>query len=250
MRSRFHPLVLSLLVLSSACEGNVTQLPELIFGQVFEVEGTAVRELRVTLTEPAALEVRYWADESRVLWVTTETATEHQVLLARLEADRSYAYTVTASTPDGRTNEVHDGSFVTGSLPGGLGGEVCVTSGQPTIELLLLTYRSASFEGVVACDAAGRVVWWWETEGRPGSIDVFPNGDFAVLARGSGLFRVSPRGDVVASIAHRTSLYPSTTIWPLRRMAPCWCSDGTGPMWASERSWVTTSLSGTLSQAR
>lgn len=181
----------ALCLLLASCD-SPTGPPLAVTSASVEAVGPLVRELSVTLDEPAPLEVEYWTEDGPRLRVTSPSAATHGVLLSRLRPGRTYSYEIVRAS--------HSGTFETGDLPPALAAiGFSVLEGSPTAPLTLLHLSAENgFSGYAIVDPDGEVVWFRETEDFPFGMTRRANGNFVFMVRNWGLREVTPAGEVVA----------------------------------------------------
>jgi hypothetical protein len=164
--------------------------------------GPIFRRLEVTLSEPAGIEVEYWAATGPRLLVRTNApgALTHQLPLPRLRERESYRYRVRVADDVGRPGSTFEGAFATAELPDEVRSIAFAPSGEASQPLHFLSVRS-TFTGGMVVDSQGRVVWYARTPGAPLGAARRANGDWVILVPGTGLVAYSPLGEPVASLS-------------------------------------------------
>jgi hypothetical protein len=169
--------------------------------------------LDVALDQPARVGVRYYpagdADNTLMTPLTESAALNHELGITRVRPDTTYCFQVFAIPENGgdpigtdQISELFQGSFVSGSLPPGLDGEPFQhIFGQKTYPMTLLDFNNGVFQGMVAIDGAGDVVWFHQH-----SADVFQIGQaddynlvFGELG-GDRLIEIRPDGTLVREV--------------------------------------------------
>jgi len=191
-------LPLALLV---ACGGGGSAAVSIVSTRVDD-QGPIFRRLAVTLSDPAGIEVEYWAATGpRLLVRSSAPATlAHQLPLPRLRERESYRYRVLVVDDAGRPQSTSEGAFTTADLPDDVRSISFAPTGQSSFPLSFLSVRS-TFTGGVVVDSQGQVVWYARTPGAPFGAARRANGDWVILIPGTGLMAYSPLGEVVASLA-------------------------------------------------
>jgi hypothetical protein len=164
--------------------------------------------LRVGVDQTTTVRVRYWPDSaSDTLMVEASLSpTDGVVILTRLRRGTTYWYGADAITDGGAEGPRMSGSFSTPPLPPDLADLRFEPTGTPTDSILLLSPRgTAGFNGFVAVDYTGAVVWYWRTAGSAQGSARRANGDFVLNDLGYGLFEVTPSGDLVRRLDYGTS---------------------------------------------
>lgn len=194
-------LAAALLALT-ACKGNeptaLVRPPALEYVLVDSV--TVGARLRIRVHEPTTVQVRYdAADAAPALAVTTTlSSSDSMVVLTRLVRGQTYQYSAAAVAADGSLGPATTGQFTTPSLPADLASLRFDALGDATEPLLLLEVRASSgFNGFVAVDERGEIVWYFRTVGAAQGSTRRANGNFVLNDLGAGLREVTPNGDVV-----------------------------------------------------
>jgi hypothetical protein len=168
-----------------------------------------VRALNVQLDRPGAVEITYRAsgETDSLVLVSDVVSSAHDLLLTRLHADEHYIYVARGITSTGTRGSPVTGEFTTGELPAGLVDISFSATGVPTRPLALLQISSASngWFGVVAVDAAGRVVWYHRT--KTAAMGFLRRSDGTVAIIDNGIIVVGATGDTVASLAGESESY-------------------------------------------
>ncbi|HUE95473.1 MAG TPA: aryl-sulfate sulfotransferase [Longimicrobiaceae bacterium] len=184
-----------------SCDGPVEPpdpRPSVSEVRIEEEAGPIFRTLHVRTDRETALEVEYRAEGATPLRVRSDGATDHRIFLSRLRPRTTYDYRISLEG-EGPRGELWTGRFTTGALPSALDGMAFTAAGTPTTPLVLLVIsRAEGFNGYVAVDADGEVVWYREVVGASG-ITRRANGNF-VHIQDRGLVEVPPRGEVVAEL--------------------------------------------------
>jgi hypothetical protein len=181
--------------------------------EVHRMTAALVRNLEVRLDQPGGVEVEYWTGNGPHLGVTHDASQRsHDVVLARLRAGATYQYAVRSTGPYGSGDAVI-GSFATDPLPDNLAMLEFTAEGTPTEPLTLLEIarkgQEDGFSGAVILDAAGEVVWFFESLAVQGSTRR-ENGNFVFIDSGTGLLEVAPTGELVTVLPQET--YPGRRV--------------------------------------
>jgi len=190
-------LPLALLV---ACGGGGDAAVSIVSTRVDD-HGPIFRQVAVTLSDAAGVEVEYWAATGPRLLVRSHApgAVAHQLPLPRLRERESYRYQVRVAGDAGRPGSTSEGAFATADLPDDVRSIAFAPSGQSSYPLSFLSVRS-TFTGGLVVDSQGHVVWYARTPGAPFGAARRANGDWVILIAGSGLMAYSPLGERVASL--------------------------------------------------
>lgn len=234
--------------------GGVARSTDLLVGTQFLqiVEDSSVGALlyaiEATLAASEGIAVEYWADSASRLRVESPSGTAHRVLMPRLLANTTYRFSVT--TPGFLPAT---GTFTTDSLPTDLQEVSLVSTGQSTSPLIMLELRVPTFQGFVAVDSKGRVVWYHRTAGASWGWTRRANGNFVFLDTGDVLNEVTPAGDIVATLGnlpdgqvihHDVVATPQNTLYFLTRTA----QDVSGTSWVGEVLWEWYPETGAVTQ--
>jgi hypothetical protein len=153
-----------------------------------------VQPMRVTLAEPAPLEVEYWTEGGPRLRVRSSPSRTHHLALTRLRPGRSYSYTIAGRRASG--------VFQTAELPEDLAQVRFTATGTPTVPLVLVhLFLPSGFKGYAVIDESGSVVWYYRTQDFPFGMTRRANGNFVLMDKGRGLLEVTPAGDVTHMVA-------------------------------------------------
>ena len=193
------PAVLPLALLV-ACGGGGDAAVSIVSTRVDD-HGPIFRQLEVTLSDAAGVEVDYWAATGPRLLVKSRApgALTHQLTLPRLRERESYRYRVRVVDDAGRPGSTTEGVFTTADLPDDVRSIAFTPSGEASLPLNFLSVRSA-FNGGLVVDSQGHVVWYARTPAAPLGAARRANGDWVILVRGTGLVAYSPLGERVASL--------------------------------------------------
>ena len=166
-----------------------------------DTSATGAIEVDVQLSRPGMVEARWWpVGGGDTLSLLANARTGHRTLsLARLYADRSYAYDVRALNGAGEDGAHGEGRFTSPALPPDLARVGFVSTGSSTSPLSMLEL-TGDFHGYVALDRAGTPVWWWRSQGAPQGWARRANGNFVFNDAGFGLFEVAPDGRTVHAL--------------------------------------------------
>ena len=128
---------------------------------IFHIQGTASTKSRVT--------VQYWSDgDGPFITAPVPTnGTSFSVDVMRLRPSTQYNYEVFLSTSSKKQSLQYQGTFTTGVLPPALQtANIKVIKGKPTYDLLLLDYNCDNFNGIIAIDSAGQIVWYFQNDNQ------------------------------------------------------------------------------------
>jgi hypothetical protein len=160
--------------------------------------------LSIQVATPTMVRVRYRARAApadTLELVASLIAGGGPVVLTRLAHGVSYDFSVVPLDPAGLPGPATTGSFVTPPLPPDLATLQVAVTGAPTNDLTMLSPRTdGGFNGVVAVDATGAVVWYYRTVGPSQGVVRRANGDFVINDLGNGLREITPNGDVLYAL--------------------------------------------------
>jgi hypothetical protein len=160
--------------------------------------------LLVSLSSPAGVRVLYQATEPKPLIVElNDPRLFHSVPLTRLRADATYQVEVLPLAAGVRV-EPQETSFTTDPLPDDLADLEFTTEGDLSAPLVLVEINNneGGFEGVIAVDDEGAIVWHYRLDAVAGATRR-QNGDFVISSGSVGLEQVSPVSGLVHSLAQR-----------------------------------------------
>jgi hypothetical protein len=167
--------------------------PEVVRAEV-SVPRPLVAALRVSLAQPAPLDVEYWTDGGPRLRVHSSIAAEHDVALLRLRAGRTYRYHIVGTD--------REGTVTTDAPPADLVASLGAVTGTRTTPLVMLhLYQPGGFMGYAVVDQAGEVVWYWRTPDFTFGAARRENGNFVLMDKVRGLLEVTPDGRLVHQLA-------------------------------------------------
>ncbi len=191
--------------------------PTPLSAAAYLLEGNSVIALvEGSLDRPGDVYVEYWAtgvDRLRSR-VEPSTGSRFAVHAVRLRPETVYAFQVFATDSVGRVGAGPVGTVTTGRLPPGLReSRFDVSKSVPTHDLTFLEFRQAGFNGLVAIDAAGVVVWYyegpdgdepWVMARRSGGNILYVAG-FEGGTTGKGLVEISPIGEELGRLVDECS---------------------------------------------
>ena len=99
----------------------------------------------------------------------------------------------------------YQGTFTTGPLPPGLqNAKIQLTQGTPTYGLLLLDYNCTNFNGIVAIDGDGHIVWYYQNDNQVFTVAQEDNYNMVFnevsLNVGYTMKEIAPDGSTIHSI--------------------------------------------------
>jgi hypothetical protein len=161
-----------------------------------------VVDITVVTDVPSDLVIAYGNESAGTFRVSRPSTGERErrVQVMRLRPETAYWFSVIAVVPGGDPSLPFTGTFTTGTLPGNMGEWRWASTGRPTFEMALSSFRSGGHTGFVAMDEQGYVVWYYYIRGgnQVSRVRQLPNGDFVGIVTGVGLLEVSPSGEVVS----------------------------------------------------
>ncbi|HEX7091714.1 MAG TPA: aryl-sulfate sulfotransferase [Longimicrobiales bacterium] len=171
--------------------------------RIGEPAGPLFRSLHLRLDRPAAVVVDYWTANAPRLRVRAEATDASAVVgLGRLRAGRTYRYQVRVIGTDGSPEPAFVGEFRTDTLPEDLAAISLTAAGAPSAPMALLLLSSpGGFQGYVAVNGTGAIVWYYRTVDLPFGIARRPDGNFIAMDKGRGLLELTPAGDVLRELA-------------------------------------------------
>lgn len=175
-------------------------LPDVSDVAVVNTAGPIFRSLHVELDRAGEVEVFYEPiDGGRTFRMRSDSAAlTHDLLLPRLLADTTYRFAVRTRGETATSDSIVRGSFTTGPLPADLADLDYEVEGTGTFPLLMFGQAAGGFDGEVAMEPDGRIVWYVPERGTaptpiPGSHDI------AMISNArDGIVRIAPDGRVVA----------------------------------------------------
>jgi len=138
---------------------NITATMDSNNSLIFHIQGS--------VKTPGQVTVQYWSQgETPFVTAPVHTkGTSFSVEVMRLRPSTQYNFQVFLSVSSRTPKLQYQGTFFTGLLPLGLrDANIKVSQGTPTYNLLLLDYNCDNFNGIVAIDAAGQIVWYFQND--------------------------------------------------------------------------------------
>ena len=156
---------------------------------------------------PGEVTVKYWSQGIDPL-VTAPVSTKNtsfSVAVMRLRPSTQYQYQVILSTSSRVPALQYQGTFNTGALPPGLqNAKIQLAQGTPTYGLLLLDYNCTNFNGIVAIDREGQIVWYFQNDNQVFTATPEDNHDivFNELSQNVGytMKEIAPDGGTIHSV--------------------------------------------------
>jgi len=145
-----------------------TSPPEVLTASTtLQPDNPLIVEVEVSLNRSARVYIKYEnKDAGMYRTATTESAAkEHAVPVVRLKPSTKYSYQVFAVDSAGREFEGVSGTFKTGQLPPTLAAINFHAQGQPTPEVILMSYWDAFSSYILALDRDSEVVWYYLNPG-------------------------------------------------------------------------------------
>lgn len=163
--------------------------------------------IRGSVTAPGKVVVEYWSEGTGpfVTVPVSTTGTNFSVEVMQLRALTQYDFQVFLETSSNTPALQSQGTFVTGPLPPGLqNAKIQLTQGTPTYGLLLLDYNCTNFNGIVAIDREGQIVWYYQNDNQVFAVS--PESDhnmvFNEISQNIGytMKEIAPDGTVLHSV--------------------------------------------------
>ena len=102
--------------------------------------------------------------------------TTFSVEITRLRAATKYNYEVFLAGSSNTPVSQYQGTFTTGLLPPELQkAQIQLIQGTPTYDLLLMEFNCTNFNGIVAVDGAGKIVWYYKNDNSVFTFDLEAN---------------------------------------------------------------------------
>ena len=154
----------------------------------------------VLLSRPGSVYVEYNNPEAGSFrsTATDGIAAQQNTSVVRLQALTSYCYQVFAVDEQGRTSPGFSGIFRAGPLPSSLNDAgFNVVQGQPTYPLTLKEHNATGFQGFLAIDDQGKIVWYYDAGKGTQAIAQKPDFDLVFQSSQRGLTEITPTGEIV-----------------------------------------------------
>ncbi len=166
---------------------------------IFNIQGS--------VKSPGEVTVKYWSLGIDPL-VTAPVLTKNKafsVAVMRLRPSTQYQYQVFLSSSSDVPVLQYQGTFNTGALPPGLqNAKIQLVKGTPTYDLLLLDYDCTNFNGIVAIDREGQIVWYFQNDNQVFTATPEDNHDivFNELSQNVGytMKEIAPDGSTIHSV--------------------------------------------------
>ena len=140
---------------------NITATIDTNNSLIFHIQGS--------VKTPGEVTVQYWS-QGIGPFNTAPVKTNGRafsVEVMRLRPLTQYNFQVFLSTSSNTPVSQYQGTFTTGSLPPGLqNAKIQLIQGTPTYGLLLLDYNCTNFNGMVAIDGDGQIVWYYQNDNQ------------------------------------------------------------------------------------
>jgi hypothetical protein len=195
--------LLAVLIPVSSCSTislrDITAVADNNNSLIFHVNGS--------VKSPGMVTVHYWGDGiSPLVTAPVPTGkTTFSVEVMRLRPVTKYNFQVFLSASSGAPVLQYQGTFSTGALPKGLqDAKIQVVKGTPTYDLLLLDYNCTDFNGIVAVDAQGNIVWYFQNDNQVFTLTQEDNYNLVFnevsLNVGYTMKEIAPDGSTINSI--------------------------------------------------
>jgi hypothetical protein len=166
---------------------------------IFHIQGSA--------KTPGVVTVQYWSQGVGPL-VTAPVPTGNNtfsVEIMRLRPSTKYDFQVFLAGSSGVPVLQYQGAFTSGVLPPGLqNAKIRLIQGIPTYDLLLLDYNCTNFNGIVAIDSEGQIVWYFQNDNQVFTLAQESNYNLVFnevsLNVGYAMKEVAPDGSTLHSI--------------------------------------------------
>jgi hypothetical protein len=156
---------------------------------------------------PGKVTVQYWSEKTGpfISAPVTTQGTSFSLEVMRLRPSTQYNFEVFLSTSSSFPVSQYQGTFTTGPLPAGLqDSRITDIQGTPSYDLLFLDYNCTNFNGMVAIDHDGQIVWYYQNDNQVFTLAQEDNHNvvFNELSLGVGytMKEIAPDGVTVHSI--------------------------------------------------
>lgn len=223
-------LLLGLAFVVSSCDDDLSrpdpdpdpepepEFPAVVAVGVIDSTGPIFRSLDVDLDSAARVEVFYTPTTGgRVFHVRSDLhQPRHEVALHRLRPNTEYQVAVRTYRPNTTSDSIFRLTVATDSLPVPLRALNYTVTGEAGFPLLMVPIRGntlGGWQGQVAVESDGTVVWYYQSAGGtlvakpvPGTHDmIFIEGGFPSDAGRNGIVRVTPDGRIAALLDRSTA---------------------------------------------
>jgi len=134
-----------------------------------DTNNSLIFHIQGTVNTPCQVTVQYWSQGVGPFTTATVTTSGNSfsVEVMRLRPLTQYSYEVFFSRSSDKPSLQYPGTFTTGALPAGLqDANIEVIKGTPTYNLLLLDYNCDNFNGIIAIDSEGFIVWYFQNDNQ------------------------------------------------------------------------------------
>lgn len=195
--------IITVLMFNASCvtppSQNITATVDNNNSLVVHIQGSVKASGEVT--------VQYWSQgiDPFVTAPVTTKGTSFSLEVMDLRPLTQYNFQVFLSRSSKTPVSQYQGTFTTGPLPSGLqNAKIQLTQGTPTYGLLLLDYNCTSFNGIVAVDGEGQIVWYYQNDNQVFTVSQEDNHDMVFnevsLNVGYTMKEIAPDGVTIHSI--------------------------------------------------
>jgi hypothetical protein len=137
---------------------------------IFHIQGS--------VSAPGEVTIEYWSTGTGTFITApvTTTGVTFSAEVMRLRPLTQYNYQVFLAESTNTPVSQYQGTFTSGPLPAGLqDAKIQDIQGTPTWDLLLLDYNCTDFNGIVAIDGSGQIVWYYQNDNQVFTLAQEPN---------------------------------------------------------------------------
>jgi hypothetical protein len=134
-----------------------------------DANNSLICRIQGSVNTPGQVTVQYWSAGTGP-FITAPATTQgdsFSLEVMRLRPATQYNFQVFFSASSGTPVSQYTGTFTTGPLPPGLqDARIQDVQGTPGYDLLLLDYNCTNFNGMVAIDRDGQIVWYYQNDNQ------------------------------------------------------------------------------------
>jgi hypothetical protein len=200
-------LVIAAIVTMLMPNASCAKPPPQNIAAAVDVNNSLIVHIQGSVKAPGEVTVQYWS-QGIGLFVTLPVKTNgasFSVEVMDLRPLTQYNFQVFLSRSSHTPVSQYQGTFTTGPLPPGLqNAKIQLVQGTPTYGLLLLDYNCTNFNGMVAIDGEGQIVWYYQNDNQVFTVSQEDNHNLVFnelsLNVGYTMKEIAPDGSTIHSI--------------------------------------------------
>ena len=197
---------------------------------IFHIQGTVAGAGKVV--------VQYWStgDGPFVTAPVDTKGSAFSIEVMRLRPSTQYNYQVFLTQGSKSPVSQYQSTFITGPLPAGLkDARIQVVQGKPTYDLILGDFNCTNFNGAVALDGSGQIVWYYQNDNAVFTLAQEDNHNLVFselgMVQGYRMKEIAPDGRTIHSVSdtlqngtvsapmgrwhHEMLLRPGNKVWTM-----------------------------------